>query len=401
MDDAIPTADSSDETVSPRLERWLLRVRTISRRPDQIARDLSEHVIGQDEAVRAAAVLVRQHVKRLQEAIHDDIWSLDYPMRRETRPVLLVGPSGCGKTLLASHVARMAALPYVVEDCTSQTATGFVGRSVSDILAGLIVRSDGGIFIARWGLVVLDEVDKLRRRTASGSLDIGGEGAQRSLLALLDGGVIQVEWPPLGPREARTWRPFGCERLMILMAGAFSGLDDIVRRRLGMTRRKIGFAGPATKTDDVETFDILSQALPEDLIAHGMMPELVGRIGEIVPLRPLGREDLRRILIEAPDGPLALLQEAARRERFEFVLHDDLVDAIVEEASSRGLGARGLHSILSRITRRAMFEIPSDVSRFSEKRNRAELGVDAVRDGSYELVAPRGRKPRTRKKAEA
>ncbi|MEN6546539.1 MAG: AAA family ATPase, partial [Armatimonadia bacterium] len=303
-------------------------------------------------------------------------------------PTLLIGPSGSGKTLLATRAARLAGLPYACHDLTSLTATGWVGMNTNDLLTALITRAEGQFPIARHGLLFLDEVDKLRSRETVG-VDVGGQGAQRCLLALLDGGQVEIEWPPTGPRDGRAWHPFSCARLLTILAGAFAGLDEIIAKRVG-GKRRLGFAAGQT-CEPVARHDLLCQVTAEDLIAYGMIPDLVGRLN-IVVMRELPREALRDILVKAPDGPLAIQQRMASREGYHLKLTDDLVEAIVDRAVTQGLGARPLHAMLSQACRSAAYEVPSRINPLADGRYTVELGVGALLDGAYQLSHRRARR---------
>jgi len=235
---------------------------------------------------------------------------------------------------------------------------------------------------AQWGVLILDEVDKLRRRDTQG-VDVGGEGAQRSLLSLLDGGSVQMEWPPTGPRESRTWCPFPCGRLMIILAGAFSGLADVVVGRIGRKRR-IGFGGGSELASRGD-YELLQQVTPGDLVTFGMIPEFAARLN-IVVMHDLSRDALREILLNAKEGPFAVQQRMAQRERFRLKLTDELVDAVVDEAMAQGLGARSLHARLAEITRMAFYEMPSKINPLDNGTFTVELGMEALVDGRYELT---------------
>lgn len=372
----------NDDRVAARVEEWKRRVMAIQDVPEDIAvRGLARHVIGQDEAVQAMAVLLRQHIKRLQSAISDNTWTLPTPGIRETRPTLLIGPSGSGKTLLATRAARLAGLPYACHDLTSMTATGWVGMSANDLLTALITRAEGQFPIARHGLLFLDEVDKLRSRETVG-VDVGGQGAQRCLLALLDGGQVEIEWPPTRPRDGRAWHPFSCARLLTILAGAFAGLDEIIAKRVG-AKRRLGFAADGTR-EPAARQDLLCRVTEDDLIEYGMIPELSARLNLVV-MRDLSGDALRDILLKSADGPLAVQQRMAEREGYHLRLKDDLVEAMVESAMARGLGARPLHAMLAQACRRAAYEVPSRVNALAEGRYTVELGVEALVDGSYGL----------------
>jgi ATP-dependent Clp protease ATP-binding subunit ClpX len=391
MTDQMPKADSSDESNAQRCQKWLDNIASLHWSPQDYAKlALNKRVIGQDDAVQAMAVLVRQHVKRLQAAIQGNSWMLP-PNVRETRPTLLIGSSGCGKTLLPTTVAKIASLPFACHDLTNLTAQGWVGMSTSDLVAGLLMRCDGQAARARWGLLFLDEFDKLRSHDTAGA-DVGGQGVQRSLLSLLDGGTIQVEWPPNGPREARTWQPFNCANLMVILTGAFAGLEDIVAKRVG-GKRRIGFA-VGGDGQGRNRHELLQQVTSEDLIQYGMIPEIVGRLNTVV-MRDLSREALVQILTKAPDGPLAIQQRMAQRERFKLKLTDTLVDAIVDEALARGLGARPLHAMMTRVCQRAFYEVPSKINPFDDGSFTVTLGAQALVDGSYELQYRRRKRSAT------
>jgi ATP-dependent Clp protease ATP-binding subunit ClpX len=375
-----PLPDSETDPSAVRLQKWVDNVLALHWSPKDYAKlALSKRVIGQDDAVQAMAVLMRQHVKRLQAAIQGSSWMLP-PSVRETRPTLLIGSSGCGKTLLATTVAKIATLPFACHDLTNLTAQGWVGMSTGDLVSGLLMRSDGQPAPARWGLLFLDEFDKLRSNDTTGA-DVGGQGAQRSLLNLLDGGTIQLEWPPTGPREARSWQSFSTANLMIILAGAFSGLSDIIARRIGRERR-IGFG--VRRDTQSDSHQLLQQVTSEDLIAYGLIPEIVGRLNVVV-MRDLSREALKEILIKAPDGPLAVQQRMAQREKFRLKLTAELVDVIVDEAMAQGLGARSLHAMLTRACQRVFFEVPSQINQFDDGTHTVTLGPEALVDGSYEL----------------
>lgn len=393
MAETLPTPDADDDPAAQRTQKWLENILALHWSPRDYAKlVLSKRVIGHDDAVQAMAVLMRQHVRRLQAAIQSNSWMLP-PSVRESRPTLLIGSSGCGKTLLATTVAKVATLPFACHDLTNLTAQGWVGMSTSDILSGLLMRCDGQPAAARWGLLFLDEVDKLRSNDTAGA-DVGGQGAQRSLLSLLDGGTVQVEWPPNGPREARSWQAFGCGNLMVILAGAFAGLEDIIAKRVG-GKCRIGFAvGGAGQGRD--RHELLQQVTSEDLIQYGLIPEIVGRLNVVV-MRDLSREALREILTKAPDGPLAVQQRMAQRERFRLKLTDGLVDAMVDEAMLRGLGARPLHARLTEITRRAFYEMPSNINPLDKGSHTVELGLEALVDGSYKVAYRREKRTGTAK----
>jgi ATP-dependent Clp protease ATP-binding subunit ClpX len=364
--------------------------------PQDTVRALSAHIVGQPEAIDVMTVQIRQQVRRLQAAIASGTWT-HVADRREMRPCVLVGPSGCGKTALAALAARISGFSHVTEDCTGQTAVGWVGRSASDIVASLIHASHSSPTMAAWSCVVLDECDKLKQRTAHGNSDIGGIEAQQQLLTLVEGSTVACEYPTSGPREARTSFTFGTGNTLLTCCGVFDELEEIIRRRLGMSRR-IGFGATSEPAGAEESYDTLCQVEPEDLVQFGMIPEFVGRLGEIVIMRPLGREQLRDILmLEADEAPLQVLRRAAEREGVRLVVTDGLIDAVVTEAERRGLGARALGSVLARITRRLFLEVPTRVNPCCTGTYTVELDADALVDGTFKLSYRDARSPRRRR----
>ena len=395
MDEGMEAVEEYLAERQERLQQRFRRIADLRVWPQDIAAMLGRHVVGQDEAVRRMATLCRAHMRRMQDAIEDGTAMQPPRQRGEAAPVLLIGPSGVGKSHLIRTMAQITSLPCVIEDASSQSATGYVGRSVSDTLAQLVIRADGEIGLGRWGIVALDEFDKLRRRTTGGGLDVSGEGVQRCMLCLLDGGTVQVEWPPSGSRSGRQWFPFAASNLMVILAGAFEGLDEVVASRLGVRKGRMGFGATNVGGGGQDRQHMLSQVTPEDLVAYGFLPEVVGRIRDVVVMRELTQDDLRRILMEAPDGPLVAQQRIAGREGFRFSLTDDLADAIVAEAMSRGLGARSLHTILARVTHRALFEVPAKTYPPRATLRTVELGVAALHDGTYSLLPTRKRRSRS------
>ena len=351
-------------------------------KPRDIARLVRQQVVGQDEAVETLSVGLHHHVVRFCSHHLSPTAPLSVP--KET--ILLIGPSGCGKSLLASTLADMTELPFVSADMTQLTEAGWVGTNVDDLVASLYERSDRCLDLSQWGVMLIDEIDKCRARQGSGR-DISGEGAQEALLRLLDhrGEIIVRSRVGAGPDSYGWCGSFDVSHLMVIAAGAFVGLEDIIRRRL-QGKRRLGFAATrATRSgDELSDHGALRQVTPEDLIAYGMKPELIGRIGSVVVVCPLGRDALRCILTESPQGPIQTQRRLAAAQGFELEFTPALVEALLDQAESAGLGARSLFSGVRGACRRAWFEVPSLLE---GRRGDGTVTLDegALTDGSYQL----------------
>ncbi len=352
--------------------------------PPQIAAELRRHVIGQEDATEHMAIIVRQHALSAA-TMRIGIGPPDPELR--CGPVLIIGPTGCGKTLLVRTAAALMGLPYAYEDCTSLTETGFVGRDLSSVMDSLVKNCGGSISRAEnGGVVFLDEADKVRRKPSRNGPDISGEGVQRSLLALMDGSTVQVEVS--GKRNAGfRIRTSG---MLVLAGGAFVGLADIIEKRIRGRVGRIGFGAHESHRDlRLREGELMRLALPEDVISYGMMAEFCGRVAETIVLDDLGPEQLLRILTESEEGPLQRAEVLAAREGIELAWTPRLLARIAAEASE-GLGARSLVPLISRATRRVMFEGADLVrKRSSQDLLRVQLDADALDGGRYRVVRHR------------